>query len=461
MAFSLVTSIQQAGGIASNTTTGIDTTGADLIVVFVNYYSNYFGSFSLSDSNGNTWTSLTGTDPAGQAGCRFYYCLSPTVGSGHTFTQAGFAYHSMAVMAFSGANTAGAVDQQNGASTAGASSLATGSVTPTEDNELVIYGCAGGTIAAGHDITAVDVGTLQHHVASATNTYAQAVGYQIQTTATARNPSFTCSASAKFSARIATFKAATAGGVSGTIGQVTETDSAFATTALRAMAIGLSSETDDPQGIAALRTHGIGLSSEADTAQDMTALRAEAIGLCTETDTAQVFTALRAESVGLSSESDSAFSMAYSRRLEVGIAQESDSAMAFSAGLTSSLGIATEADSAFGMTGRRTTAVSIALEADTAQAMTASRIVLVGIGTEADSAFAAAHAKRRDIVQAIETDAAQSVLVLRVPLMGLALETDTAFSFTAPSNGTLLIGAKVMAGGQQTVILLKGAGSIH
>ncbi len=208
-------------------------------------------------------------------------------------------------------------------------------------------------------------------------------------------------------------------------------------------------------------TVAIGQATETDSALGMTALRAEAIGLCTETDAAQTLAALRTAALAQASEADSAFGVTYARALSIGVAQSTDSGLAFSYGLSSSLGISTESDSAFEMTARRAIAVDIALESDASQAMTVRRIVLVGMGTEADSAFSVTHARSAAIGQATETDSSQAVLVLRVPLLGLALETDTAFSFTAPSNGTLLIGAKILAGGQQTVILLKGAGSIH
>lgn len=231
------------------------------------------------------------------------------------------------------------------------------------------------------------------------------------------------------------------GGVSGTIGLVTETDSAFAITPLRTHAIGLSTETDTAFGMTPLRVHALGLVSETDAAFAMASAKAKAIGLTSENDTAFGFTAAKRVTIGIGTETDSGFSMA--------------------AQLAGSIGIATETDSAFDMAHSRVMAISIAAETDSALPATIRRIVLVGIGTEADSAFALAHAKAKAIDIAQETDTAQSVLVVRVPQIALAMETDTAFAFTvAGVNGTLF-GVKRLDAGYSTIITLKASGSVH
>ena len=212
MAFSLVSNVTTTGGANGGTTAGIDTTGANLITVVVPSYSGTAAP-TLSDSKSNTYTGLTEQVVIDNR-LRMFYVLSPTVGGSHTFTVAGTdSFSSCIVAAWSGA---AAFDQQNGATAAGVSSLATGSVTPSENNELLVYGAMINDVG---DITAVDIGTLLDHFAGVDSVnFGCGFGYQIQTTATARNPSFTGSGTFNMNAVIATFTAAAAGGATAGFG---------------------------------------------------------------------------------------------------------------------------------------------------------------------------------------------------------------------------------------------------
>lgn len=212
MAFTLVNSLAYTGGTNGGTSGGVDMTGANLLVAFVIRYRNE--TVTLSDSQTNTWTGLTEQLTSTEMAVRWYYVLNPSVGASQTFTLAGTnIYSSVHVLGFSGAAASSAFDQQNGAvNESSASTIATGSVTPTEDNELLVYGASLNLV----DVTGVDVGTLATHFAgSGGNYYGSGTGYQIQTTATARNPVFTGASATSFqAAAIATFKAAAGGGSS-------------------------------------------------------------------------------------------------------------------------------------------------------------------------------------------------------------------------------------------------------
>jgi lysophospholipase L1-like esterase len=168
-----------SSAVANNTgtTTGIDTTGATLLVAAVTYFS----SGTLTDSKGNTWTALTARGGFGFE--QIYYCVSPTsVGTGHTISYSG-GFTVLQLLAFSGV---AAFDK-----TAGANGLTPGSITPTNANELVI------TLVqdhgTGNDFTSAPAGfTLTGHVSGNTsNNFATGVAYQIQTSATAANPTWT------------------------------------------------------------------------------------------------------------------------------------------------------------------------------------------------------------------------------------------------------------------------------
>lgn len=209
MAYALIASVTSA---AANTHTSgaIDTTGANRLLVAI---SDDSGAGTLSDSKSNTYTldkQSTDTGPR----VRIYRCDSPTVGSGHTFTLTGSAvYGVLMATAWSGADTGSGMDQSNQASSA-ATTLAVGSVTPTVDNELLLYaaGC-------GPTVNSVDIGTLLLSVPGVGGVnYGGGLGYQIQTTATARNPTFTMSGSGNNRGAIATYKASAGGGADSVTG---------------------------------------------------------------------------------------------------------------------------------------------------------------------------------------------------------------------------------------------------
>ena len=210
-AIALVTSVKFAQ-LNTGTSGAIDTTGANLLVLSISEDSA--SSATISDSKSNTWTALA-TSTSTNVKSTIYYVASPTVGSGHTFTSTGLVQASLAIAsAWSGANST-PFDQENGqVSNVGGTSLQTGSVTPSENDELLIamVGCnaepLGGTFSVDLSFTIV-----QENIFVAGTNYAGAQAYQIQTTATARNPTFSWTGSSNNkSARIATFKIASGGG---------------------------------------------------------------------------------------------------------------------------------------------------------------------------------------------------------------------------------------------------------
>lgn len=136
----LLTSHSQGLGQNGGTTTGINTTGARLLVVHV-------GSFSpavVSDSRGNTWTSLTvrdGGDPRSQ----IFYCLNPSVGVGHTITVTGAeSYAAISILVFDDAVTFAA---ESGATAIGVA-VSAGSLTPQVGSLMICGQCLGADSAS-------------------------------------------------------------------------------------------------------------------------------------------------------------------------------------------------------------------------------------------------------------------------------------------------------------------------
>lgn len=189
----------------TNTTTAIDTSGADLLVLVVG--SNTANPGTISDTYGNTWTSLTASNAASAARSRIWYCRNPLVGPSHTFTLTGATnmYGGIAVLAFAGSGTSGSIydGAENGATGSATTTLSTGSVIPSVDNGLLVFGSAYDTT---NNVSSVNVGTLVDALAGvAATSFGNASAYEAQTTATSRNPQFTYAGSVGPAARIAAF----------------------------------------------------------------------------------------------------------------------------------------------------------------------------------------------------------------------------------------------------------------
>jgi hypothetical protein len=201
MAFALVAHVATAStnGGASVTTVAIDTSGANLIVLHLSYYTT---ATAITDNKGNSWTLIQTVTPGSAQSGNQYYCMNPTVGAGHTWSTSGATnYPSIAVSAWSGSAASSALDQFSGST--GTPPV---TVTPTAANELVIASSysAGSTPSTPSGYTLLD---------SAAQVAAQSIGYGmaylIQTSATATSSGWSSSGNLA-----ASFKVAAAGALS-------------------------------------------------------------------------------------------------------------------------------------------------------------------------------------------------------------------------------------------------------
>lgn len=208
MAFTKIVSTVKscATGLPDTVTTdAVSTAGADTLIVVV---ADYFGGTgTVSDNKSNSgWTRLT---PQGISNQRIaiWYTANATVGTGHTFTYSGSTlFAAIAMIAFSGGKLTSPADQQNGAD----SGLQAGSITPSEDNELLIAGlsiasasCTGLSIDSSFTVE-------QFLAAIGGDNFGIGAAYKIQTSAGAENPAWTLTGSSATTPSIASFKAGTA-----------------------------------------------------------------------------------------------------------------------------------------------------------------------------------------------------------------------------------------------------------
>lgn len=169
----------------NGTSSGIDTTGANLLVAVL---SSAQVGYNISDSVGghsNTWTALaTYNDPSGSQTTILYVENPPYVGSGHTFATTS-AFPGLYITAWSGAATTSVLDQTNGST---GTVTQPGSITPTNAGELIICGLSGnlsGTVTIDSSYTITGQYPLTGGVC-----YGGALAYLIQGSPTATNPTW-------------------------------------------------------------------------------------------------------------------------------------------------------------------------------------------------------------------------------------------------------------------------------
>ena len=194
------------------TTSGINTTGATLLIVGESCFS-ISPCNAPTDSNNNTWHSLT--QRAGMSGGteQMWYAYDKngsalSVGNNHTFTGDTNVY-GMIVEAFSGTKTtADPLDSQNGSSITSAVSGQPGNITPSENNELLVtYMGAGGSASQTYQINQSFNITNQVGFTGSV-TYGQGMAYLVETSAATQNPTWNWTSSMAAGITIAAFKSA-------------------------------------------------------------------------------------------------------------------------------------------------------------------------------------------------------------------------------------------------------------
>jgi len=211
-------------GTNSATTNALNTTGANLIVLGLSCASSV--TPAISDSQSNTWTQIALVS-AGTGKCILYYCSAPSTSASHTFTASAtniFAF--LAAQAWSGAKSSGPLDQQTSNGSGSSATIQPGSITPSQNNCLVITamnGSIAGTMSIDSSFSISDQKALVGSV-----NYTGAMADFVQGTAAAINPTWTNSGGASFiDAAIASFLPSTGTNVNLVAAAITAADAAF------------------------------------------------------------------------------------------------------------------------------------------------------------------------------------------------------------------------------------------
>lgn len=198
----------EGSGISGGGPTGLDTTGATLLVATVSWYTNV-GFTSIQDNKSNVWIPLSIYSVSSAIYIQQFYAISPTVGSSHNFSiTANFG--NMQVQAFTGGTDYDAVEN-------GASSNSPGSITPNTAGDLLV------TSIGFYPDTAQSVNSNFSLIGDAqtqggSGAYSIASAYMVQSGISSVNPSWTgntfnvCNIAA-FKTTVATGHIKSAGGV--------------------------------------------------------------------------------------------------------------------------------------------------------------------------------------------------------------------------------------------------------
>ena len=213
--YTFLVATAKANNSGSITTSAIDTTGADLIVCAVTDDDRDTAA-SLSDSQSNSWT----TGPPSKynssdfASMRLYYKQSPSTSASHTFSITFPNVGGVACAAYSGSVASPLDTPENGNTTAfgGGATIATGSVTPTADNYILITGLA---FYLADATPTIDLSFTRRADDHSSGNMGVAIADLIETTAAAKNPTWTAhdvsAGSRGMAASIAVFKVAGGG----------------------------------------------------------------------------------------------------------------------------------------------------------------------------------------------------------------------------------------------------------
>lgn len=185
------------------TTSTANSTGADYGFAVVNSLSAGDGPV-LTDNKGNKWEVIdTMTETWVES--TTYECKNPRTGSGHTLTATsdGKSPSVFAIFTSGVRRNATHTDQSSSAHSDPTSTKQPGSITPSENNCLVLTTClcgATGSLSVNESYTANALG-----MNASGNHIGGGLGYKIQTTATATNPTWTQGGSGSMGAGIYSF----------------------------------------------------------------------------------------------------------------------------------------------------------------------------------------------------------------------------------------------------------------
>lgn len=189
------------------TTSALDTTaggGATAIFVAISDYGGNPAS-TLTDSESNSYGSpITVELLAGNVRLQTWAIANPATDASHTFIIASSYAPSIAVLVLLGTALASVVDQFSDAQSLGNSTVQPGSITPSQAGAIVVTTYASAFV---YDSVSAPFSPVDGSVAVSAEHMALALAFEIQTTPTARNPTWASSSAGNHMVSIVSLKA--------------------------------------------------------------------------------------------------------------------------------------------------------------------------------------------------------------------------------------------------------------
>lgn len=202
-------------GVNGGTTTALNLTGATNITVIASH--NGGTPPTIADSSSNTWPAVSVTGASGGGNQVVLWSLdAPTVSSAQTVTLTLSSGNVAAcIIGLSSTATAPSIDQTASNGSLFNGTVAAGSVTPGHNNERIITGA--GWAGGGPNIASIDAGfTLADQVAPGAFNFGVGWAYFDQSTAGAKNPTFTFDSATTYQMAVtATIQSGAGGGGGG------------------------------------------------------------------------------------------------------------------------------------------------------------------------------------------------------------------------------------------------------
>jgi len=186
------------------TSSALNITGATLIVTAMATLS--VGPV-ISDLLGNVYNPILGLNSSGTH-LNYHYSVPTIFGSDTWTVTAGGGNSALAVAVFRNTKASAPLDQQNGNTNGGTASVTTGSVTPTTNNQLVIYAATENGFSSADYPLVANLGTVIENVGFTAKAQSMAMGFIVQGTAGAANVTWSWPNLHFGAAVIATFKPA-------------------------------------------------------------------------------------------------------------------------------------------------------------------------------------------------------------------------------------------------------------
>lgn len=198
--------VASTNGGAGATTTAINATGGNLIVIYASLGTAIMTS-DITDSTGsNTYTALSSVTSVITS--QIFYAWNPTVSATMTWTLShGSSFPSFEVLVFSGAQTSSdPFDVQNGNAPGASNTVQPGSITPNTSGEIIVSGLG----CNCSSLPSIDSGftVTDWEALNGGNSYGSAAAYFIQTSAASINPTWTEGSMLATGAVIGSFKVA-------------------------------------------------------------------------------------------------------------------------------------------------------------------------------------------------------------------------------------------------------------